>query len=87
MRLCRTLWALLVVGVLSLGAPAPMWADFVEGGGDSVDTGSGVDAPVVDDGVVDTIEELEAALEAGGEVALGGTSPMTIGWILLLPSR
>lgn len=32
MRLCRTLWALLVVGVLSLGAPAPMWADFVEGG-------------------------------------------------------
>ena len=42
-------------------------------GGDSVDTGSGVDAPVVDDGVVDTIEELEAALEAGGEVALGGS--------------
>lgn len=72
MRLCRTLWALLVVGVLSLGAPAPMWADFVEGG-DSVDTGSGVDAPVVDDGVVDTIEELEPALEAGGEVALGGS--------------
>lgn len=37
MRLCRTLWALLVVGVLSLGAPAPMWAENVEGGGDSLD--------------------------------------------------
>ena len=31
MRLCRTLWALLVAGLLALGAPAPMWADPVEG--------------------------------------------------------
>lgn len=76
MRLCRTLWALLVVGVLSLGAPAPMWADIVDGGV-SEDSGGDVSAPVVapvaGDGVIDTIDELEAALEAGGEVVLGGS--------------
>lgn len=72
MRLCRTLWALLVVGVLSLGAPAPMWAENVEGGGDSLDAAAGSGAAVVDDGVVDTIAELKAALEAGGDVVLGG---------------
>lgn len=51
MRLCGTLWALLVVGVLSLGAPAPMWADIVDGGV-SEDADSGVDTPVVDDEAV-----------------------------------
>lgn len=71
MRLCGTLWALLVVGVLSLGAPAPMWADIVDGGV-SEDADSGVDTPVVDDAVIDTVAELEAALEAGGEVVLDG---------------
>lgn len=76
MRLCGTLWALLVVGVLSLGAPAPMWADIVDGGvSEDADGGASapVVAPVAGDGVIDTIAELEAALEAGGEVVLGGS--------------
>lgn len=65
MRLCGTLWALLVVGVLSLGAPAPMWADIVDGGvSEDADGGASapVVAPVAGDGVIDTIAELEAAL-------------------------
>lgn len=46
-------------------------------GGVSEDAGGGVDAPVVapvaGDGVIDTIAELRDALEAGGEVVLGGS--------------
>lgn len=53
-----------------------MWADIVDGGV-SEDSGGDVSAPVVapvaGDGVIDTIDELEAALEAGGEVVLGGS--------------
>lgn len=64
MRLCRTLWALLVVGVLSLGAPAPMWADFVEGGGDSVD------APVAADEAVYSEWTNETSLPKSGTYKL-----------------